>query len=289
VIILVPTSKQARQDHLNETLKGSDRTRAVAPSYAAGRAYNSQLQRMLIELRKDINRELLPAIKQTEPQYTADGWSDVIARVFQSLAAKWLGDSFVLWAEHQAGRFVNHAVNVGKRRFVRSAPGIGINLYGETPEINDYIEASTAANVKLIKSIPAQHLDQIETMVMSNMRSGMRSGSIAKQLVEKFRATKSRAKFIARDQTSKINADITKKRQQHAGFEFFKWIDSDDDRVRKRHEKIASADVGFGPGVYRWDDLPISDSGQRISPGQDYECRCTAKPMTRKMVDRLIK
>jgi len=125
-------------------------------------------------------------------------------------------------------------------------------------------------------------------MVTSNMRSGVRSSQIAKQLAEKYGVTKARAKFIARDQTAKINGDITKLRQQQAGFEFFQWVDSDDVRVRDRHEAIANADVGYGPGVYRWDDLPLSDSGQRISPGQDFQCRCTAKPMTRKMVENQL-
>jgi len=280
--------KELRQEQLDNALKGSSRPRAVTPSYAAGVSYNAKLQKMLVELRKDLNRELLPAIKLMEPQYSADGWSDAIARVFRELASKWIGDRFVLWAEHQANAFVQQAMAIGRRKFARSAPGIGVNLYGETPDINDYIEASTKANVSLIRSIPAQHLAQVEAMVMSQMRSGVRSGAIAGQLVDKFQTTKARAKFIARDQTSKINADITKKRQLNAGFEYFQWIDSDDEKVRDRHDYLAKRDVGYGPGVYRWDDLPVSDSGQKISPGMDYQCRCTAKPMTQRMVDALI-
>lgn len=286
-MVLALTSKELRSELLEEAMQGSRAPRPVRPSYAAGISYNAELQRMLRELQSDIRTQLLPVIRSAEPEYTADSWSDDIAAVFKRLTDKWAGFLFGRWAQSLASKFVTRAADIGRRKFARSAPGISVNLYGETPEINDYLVAATRANVGLIESIPGQHLEKIEIMVMSQLRSGIRSSAVAKQLVEQFGATKSRAKFIARDQTSKINADITKKRQQNAGFEYFRWIESQDNRVRDRHRAIAKRDVGFGPGVYRWDDLPLSDSGDRISPGTDYQCRCTASPLTQKMVDRL--
>lgn len=278
ILAISKADKKAAQNQLNEALAGSTKTRAVAPSYAAGRAYNAELQKMIREMSKEINRFVMPEVRADNPL--------AAQRALDAIKKKWTGPGQEMWTDELARRFTNQAVNAGRRGFARSAPGVGVNLYGETPEINEYIEVSSKANASLIESISSRHLEDVEIMVTSNMRSGVRSSEIAKQLSEKYGVTKARAKFIARDQTAKINADITKKRQQQAGFEFFKWIDSDDERVRDRHERIANADVGYGHGVYRWDDLPLSDSGQRISPGQDYQCRCTARPMTRKMVER---
>lgn len=286
-MILVLTSKELQKEALEKALDGSRAPRAVKPSYAAGISYNAELQRMLRELQNDIRTQLIPVIRTDEPEYAADSWSEDIASVFKRLIEKWSSSLFGQWSQNIASKFVNRAADVGRRKFARSAPGISVNLYGEVPEINDYLAAATRANVGLIESIPRQHLEKIEIMIMSQMRSGVRSGAITRQLVEQFGVTKSRAKFIARDQTSKINADITKKRQLNAGFEYFRWIESKDNRVRDRHRAIAMRDVGYGPGVYKWSDLPLSDSGDRISPGVDYQCRCTASPLTQKMVDRI--
>lgn len=283
------TSKELKQETLEEALKGSRRTRIVTPALAAGIQYNAQLQKMLRTMRADINQELLPAIKSLESEYTADGWSDTIAAIIARLSKKWLGEQFSVWAGRTASTFVSNTMSINKKKFARSVPGMGINLFGETPSINEYLNASTAANVSLIESIPDKYLTQVETIVMSNMRSGLRSSSIAKSLQNQYGVEAKRAKFIARDQTAKIHGDITKKRQQNAGFEYFQWMTSKDELVRDRHRKLAEQDVGYGKGIYRWDDLPLSDSGEPIFPGSDFSCRCNARPVLQSEVDRNIR
>ena len=90
--------------------------------------------------------------------------------------------------------------------------------------------------------------------------------------------------MIARDQTSKINGELAEKQQKGAGFEYFQWIDSDDSRVRHRHSEIANKVTAYGKGIYRWDDLPLSDKGVPIKPGSDYQCRCIARPVSAREV-----
>jgi len=144
---------------------------------------------------------------------------------------------------------------------------------------------SIADNSRLITSIPEQYLTQVESIVMNNVRAGGRPAAISKQLADQFGITSARAKLIARDQTAKVNGDLSARRQTQSGFEYFEWVDSGDVRVRKRHETISDKMTAYGRGVYRWDNPPLSDRGTPIIPGQDFQCRCTARPVTRREVD----
>src|SRR5690606_488328 len=145
----------------------------------------------------------------------------------------------------------------------------GIDVLQDSPEIRATMEAAAIQNANLIKSIPERYLNNVANSVLTNMRTGLLPREVAKQIEAEYGVTQRRARFIARDQTAKINGELTKQRQIDAGYEYFKWLDSDDERVRARHRKIAEADVGYGPGVYRWDDLPKGDDGQPIQPGSD--------------------
>lgn len=80
-------------------------------------------------------------------------------------------------------------------------------------------------------------------------------------------------------QKPKGTGHLNAKRQQSSGFEYFQWIDSDDERVRDRHEDIANRVTAYGKGIYRWDNPPLSDRGTPIIPGQDFQCRCIARPV----------
>jgi SPP1 gp7 family putative phage head morphogenesis protein len=119
-------------------------------------------------------------------------------------------------------------------------------------------------------------LEQVSNIVMANMRAGMRPSFIEKALSEQFGVTARRAKMIARDQTSKVQGELNKRKQTAAGFSYFRWVDSHDQRVRHRHREISSKVTDFGVGVYAWSDLPLSDKGEPIQPGSDYQCRCVA-------------
>ncbi|MDA4635985.1 phage minor head protein, partial [Escherichia coli] len=47
--------------------------------------------------------------------------------------------------------------------------------------------------------------------------------------------TRSRAKFIARDQTSKLNADFTEARNVALGLDIYEWGGTGDERERDSH------------------------------------------------------
>ena len=148
------------------------------------------------------------------------------------------------------------------------------------------MQAAAIQNSNLIKSIPERYLDNVANSVLANMRVGLLPSEVARQIESEYGITQRRARFIARDQASKVTGELTKQRQIDAGYEYFQWMDSDDERVRHSHRKIAQADVGFGPGIYRWDRLPTNERGERIQPGSDYQCRCYGKPVRNSVVER---
>lgn len=288
--------KELLQEQLNANTKRKANPKPVTQSFATGQAYSVAIRRMVRQIRKDINEHLVPVLRRLAPDYqadavliTSDAYLDQLTAVFRSLAARWRSNQFDLIASQVAGQFVRTADEVNKRKFDRSMKNIGVNVFASDPKLVEFLEAAAFDNARLIKSIPEQYLTQVESIVMTNVRSGNRSSAIVKQLSKQFGISDRKAKFIARDQTAKINGELVKKRQMAAGFEYFQWVTSDDERVRDRHDDIADKVTAYGRGIYRWDNPPISDDGQPIVPGQDYGCRCNARPVSQAEVDANVK
>ena len=240
--------------------------------------YYRQLKQVAQLVREDVDANIVPLVKQLAPEYTADGWSDTITSAINQLLTRWLGAFARRQAETIASQFVQTAAKDNARSFA-------INLYGGDTQLQEYLSAASYQNAKLIQSIPAQYLEQVQNIVMTNMRNGMRPSYIEEALVKQFGITERRAKLIARDQTSKIQGDMNRIRQVNSGIEYFKWVTSQDERVRHSHVEVAKRDVGFGEGVFRWDDLPVVD-GVPTFPGQPINCRCVARPVTAAAVER---
>ncbi len=284
------TSQELLTQQLNQVTKRK-KPKGIKAPVAVGIAYNAELQRMVREVSKDINENIVPLVRALEPQYQADSaigttdtWVDILTSALTLLKNKWASPRFVEVSNRLASKFVLTASAANEKKFTDSMRSFGINVYADSQELSDYLAASAYDNSRLIQSIPAQYLTQVDSIVMTNVRAGGRSSSIVKQLSEQFGVTSRRAKFIARDQTAKINGDLNKIRQQNAGFEYFQWIDSDDERVRDRHEDIADKVTAYGKGIYRWDNPPLSSKGTLIIPGQDYSCRCIALPISNSQV-----
>lgn len=248
--------------------------------------YNAKLQRLVKQIKADISAEITPLVRQLAPEYTqdavtTDAWSDFILGAMARLMAKWQSDRFNAGADRLAGEFVQSALKKSERDIKKAS---GIDAFSGSSTMQDYLKASAQQNAQLIKSIPAKYLEEVQTLLMANMRSGMRPGYIEKSLQEQFGVTQRRAKVIARDQTSKIQGELAEKQQKDAGFEYFQWVDSDDSRVRHRHHEIANKVTAYGKGIYRWDNLPLSADGKPIKPGSDYQCRCIARPVSAREV-----
>ena len=246
--------------------------------------YYRQLKHIVELVRNDVDTNIVPLLKQLAPQYVADGWSDTVSNVIEQMIARWVG----IFIRNQSQRIASQFVTSAAADAARKSKSFAINLYGGDTQLQEYLNAATFQNAKLIQSIPSQYLEQVQNIVMTNMRNGMRPSYIEEALVKQFGVTERRAKLIARDQHSKIQGDMNRIRQTNSGIEYFKWVTSQDERVRHSHVEVAKRDVGFGKGVFRWDDLPVVD-GVPTFPGQPINCRCVAKPVTAAAVARYKK
>lgn len=125
-------------------------------------------------------------------------------------------------------------------------------------------------NVNLIVTMPGQSLDKMKDKVLADFEQGKRSTDMAKDLQRLYSIDKKHAKFIARDQTAKLNGQITRAQQKDAGINKYVWCTSLDERVRPSHAELEGQ-------ICDWDDPPMNSDGRACHPGEDFNCRCTAE------------
>lgn len=152
------------------------------------------------------------------------------------------------------------------RRQIRKMIGLDAFPDGGSKE-QAILDAFLRENVKLIKSLAGDYVEQVEQIVRRGVQTGDRANVMREKIQARWGVTRSRAMLIARDQTNKLHGALTRVRQTSLGIEKYIWRTSRDERVRESHL------VKEGK-VFSWDDPP-ADTGH---PGQDYQCRCTAEP-----------
>src|SRR6185295_4307099 len=133
------------------------------------------------------------------------------------------------------------------------------------PGTGPVIDAFRQENVRLIESIAEDQLLRVENIIKERLAG--RVEDLAVELKKNFEITESRANLIARDQTLKLNGQLTKIRQQNSGIEEYIWTTSGDERVREEHAELEGT-------RQRWDTPPLVGH-----PGEDFQCRCTAFPV----------
>lgn len=131
------------------------------------------------------------------------------------------------------------------------------------------LEKWVSNNVDLIKTVPSNSLDKMKDIVYSGYMSGKPTTDIVKEIQRQYGMDKRHARLIARDQTAKLNAAITKHQQKDAGVDYYEWSDSGDRRVRSSHHRLNGR-------IFSWDNPPETDGGRHCHPGEDYQCRCCA-------------
>ena len=137
-------------------------------------------------------------------------------------------------------------------------------------------------NVELIQTIPSDSLNRMKEIVYVNYIEGKTTTDIVKRIQKQYAMDKNHARMIAKDQTAKLNAAITKKQQQDAGINCYEWSDSGDSRVRACHLELNGH-------IFHWDNPPEMwymtkikgkvMTGRHCHPGEDYQCRCCALPV----------
>ena len=215
------------------------------------------------------------ALQQPQGSFFIDdakGFQAISAKALMKVLEKYEKSDRTSQAENIANGFVsrgdaqNHA-EVSTN--LKNQTGIDLSAYlRNSPNIAERVNTLTAGNIQLIKSIRSQYLDKVQNAVMQAMVQGSLNKDLAAQIKDLGKTTEKRAMFIARDQSSKLNAALTQARHEEVGVKKYMWSTSGDERVRASHAEKDGQ-------IFEYANPP-ADTGH---PGHDVNCRCVQIPV----------
>lgn len=254
---------------------------------ASERAYNSLVNSYMGILREELMKEL-PNLKEAYREElrkdSADGTrTDSISGILLAVATIFtrVKNNIVLRVtrfnlEEKLAEIavLNRKMSANEwARCIRATLGIDIRkdyYLGDfyVKELAEWV----SENVELIKTIPEDTLDKMKDIVLQGYQDGMTTTEMAKRIQLTYGISKRRAKFIATDQTAKLNGEIQRAQQLDAGITEYKWSTCGDERVRASHRALNGK-------IFSWNDAPLNSDGRKCHPGQDYRCRCIGRPV----------
>lgn len=248
----------------------------VRPNAGLEAGYRQRLDRMLEEMEASLIYWLQAAWRANPPKLAQDALPATdLRREMRTLARRWQS-RFDDAAPKLASYFATAAkdrVDGALQKILRDG-GFSVQ-FRLTPSLQDAYQAVIGENVGLIKSIPEQHLSQVEGLVMRSVSEGRDLGTLTKRLEDQFGLTRNRAALIARDQNNKANSVITRARQLEVGIEEADWLHSG----AGKHPRPSH--VAFGAGKLGGPRYQVAKGayidGEWIFPGQLINCRCVGR------------
>ncbi len=130
-----------------------------------------------------------------------------------------------------------------------------------------------------IQDFAAEEILKLRRMIASQTFGGGRYDKVIKAIQKSFGVTERKAKFLARQETSLLMTKFKETRYTEAGITQYRWhcvAGSPAHPVRPSHKKLDGK-------IFSWNDPPITTSPdepvRRNNPGQDFNCRCFARPV----------
>ena len=265
------------------------RTPIIAGPRQIERRYRARLVRMVKAIETQIHERLiaeLPRLAQmrdaTSPR--RDSWDLEIERLIAGLTV--FGSRQAESIISDLGEFADGVNKFNRASFARAmANVIGVDFTsgadGQWLQIE--MRSWASENAALIKSIPERMMTDVEGIAQRALRTGADPRETAREIRRRFGVTESRARLIASDQVSKLNAAITQSRNQALGLDLYVWSSSSDERVRDSH-------VAMEGRLCRWDDPTVysdddgqtwkprsSIGGEEQHPGMAVRCRCVSR------------
>jgi SPP1 gp7 family putative phage head morphogenesis protein len=262
---------------------GADWARSTArQARAAERDYAAQL--------RQVGRQISQMIRGVfRPEDLNDpGW-DTVLDMLQRYR-----DMLRPWAQAAAWRMLADVSRRDAASWHRLGRQIGQGLREEIARapVQDALQQLYDYQVEQILNIPDDAADYIRRSrersaeIVEQMRGPAEEARVAgrrwEDLVKEISDTgryQSTPETVARTETARAATTLQAVRAKTIGAQMFQWMTANDLTVRPLHQQLAKRDVGFGPGIYRYDDLPLLDDGRPGLPGSIYNCRCFQLPI----------
>ncbi len=189
-------------------------------------------------------------------------------KLINEAASKMRGDLTAGDIEKLASYFARETSQAQRRELARQlTAALGVEVLPDEKYIPEIIKYFTHENATLIGSIPEELHQQVANMTARAFTKRMHPDTYAKLLQDRFDVAESRARFIARDQLSKLWGQVNAVRQRGVGITEFVWDTRKDNLVRPSHRRLQGK-------VFSFDDPPSVGL-----PGEDFNCRCAARPV----------
>lgn len=236
---------------------------------AVEKQYAKDLLKMIDEVERMVmlhyKRVIVPQLKNYRADDDELNTIQRILEITRALSLNIFSDNNIV---NIAKRFVNNLDLFNMKNITDQARVAGISVVQDTPKLKDFVESSVTQNVSYIKSIESNLLDKVSTLIFEETVKGTASKQIQEQLMQSFNVSRSKAKFIAVDQSGSIFGQLTKERHTSIGVEKFTWLSAGDKRVRPEHQN------------YNGKTYTYKDGANGKFPGSsDYRCRCVGQPV----------
>ena len=129
------------------------------------------------------------------------------------------------------------------------------------------LRAFVERNTRLIKSVDARFIEDVEGVIAQGLASGATTADMAQAIGERAGVSSSRATVVARDQVATATRQMTQARHEELGITEYEWLTASDERVRPACKKNAGKTFTWAQG----------DGGEH--PGDRVMCRCQAVPI----------
>lgn len=149
------------------------------------------------------------------------------------------------------------------------------------PQLTDNARARIAReyteNLKLyVKKFTEEETLKLREQVRKSAFAGNRYENLVEMLQKSYAVSINKAKFLARQETSLLMSKFKESRYRDAGSQQYRWrcvVGSPKHPVRPYHKRLDGT-------LQDWSSPPIIDEqGHRKHPGEDYNCRCVARPI----------
>lgn len=264
--------------------------------HGAERLYIAYLWQYTFAMRESITTILMPKIKRMLAEATQD-YPDPEESRYDSLRLDDFIDDLnetmrevevsLIPAEQLANEHAREiSLDVAKHNSLQllktTKSVLGIDIFLNQPWLPEQLALFANQNSQLIRNLTENEMNRVSGIVQRGFQEGSRYSSIAEDIQQSFGITRRHARLIARDQTGKLNASLTKLQQQEVGITQYRWNTVHDERVRKDHRAMEGR-------ICRWDDPTVylnestgkwesrkNIGGTLVHVGVDVQCRCNS-------------